>query len=273
MAQYELELKQQGSEILKTPMEHFHEYPDYAKRYNHFLEQYNEIGKSKLADYVVHRKIIIEFLEKILQKRDDDRYFLERDVHEIIYPMQTTSDDIDYIQHNLWIIDERLSYHSILASDKKLSDLEDSDISSDKRPDILIFNNPIAFIEDANQPYSSIVIIEFKRPMRKGYSEDENPFTQVYGYVRKIKSGKFTDKNGLLVNLRPNTPFYIYIICDLTPNLKKFAEDNSFKETPDGQGYYAFNPNFNAYVEVISFPKLLSDARKRNKILFDTLNI
>lgn len=209
----------------------------------------------------------------VCKKKDDGKYPLEEDIHELIYPMRTTSDDIEFQQQNLWIIDERLSYHRILASDQKLSQIDDSEIASNDRPDILIFNNPVAFVEGEEQPYSSIVIVEFKRPMRQGYSDQENPFSQVYSYLREIRSGKFTDKNGILVTLREGTPFYIFIVCDLTAKLKEIAENNGFQETPDSQGFFSFNKNLNAYVEVISFPKLLGDAKKRNKILFDNLHI
>ncbi|MGD0975941.1 MAG: hypothetical protein ABR866_17775 [Candidatus Korobacteraceae bacterium] len=41
--------------------------------------------------------------------------------------------------------------------------------------------------------------------------------------------------------------------------------------TPDGQGFYKHNPALNAYIEVISYQKMLSDAKKRNRVLFDKL--
>ena len=34
-----------------------------------------------------------------------------------------------------------------------------------------------------------------------------------------------------------------------------------------------YAPSLSAYVEVISYTKLLRDAKKRNKILFDKLNL
>lgn len=273
LAEYEISLKEEGNKILQTPIEYLERYPEYIKKYNDFLEQYGELGISKLTNYVIYRKVILEFFEKTMKIDSDGNYSLEEDIHKIIFPMRTTSHDVDFERQNLWIIDERLTYHEMLASDKLLNQLENSDIESNNRPDIVIFNNPIAFIEDEDQPYSSVVIIEFKRPMRKSYSEIENPFSQVYDYIRNIRSGKFTDKNGLLVNLQPSTPFYIYIICDLTPKIKAYAENNGFTPTPDLQGYFDFNRNFNAYIEVISFPKLLSDAKKRNRVLFKKLNI
>jgi hypothetical protein len=45
------------------------------------------------------------------------------------------------------------------------------------------------------------------------------------------------------------------------------------RPTPDNLGYYGYNPNLNAYYEVLSYTKLLNDAKKRNRILFEKLNL
>jgi len=39
------------------------------------------------------------------------------------------------------------------------------------------------------------------------------------------------------------------------------------RRTPDNLGYYGYNETLNAYYEVISYAKLLSDAQKRNQHL------
>ncbi|KHG42867.1 hypothetical protein OA07_02530 [Aphanizomenon flos-aquae 2012/KM1/D3] len=64
MSSYELSLKETGVKILRTPLEHFERFPEYSKEYYDFLEQYNDLGMSKLARYVIHRKIIISLFEK-----------------------------------------------------------------------------------------------------------------------------------------------------------------------------------------------------------------
>ena len=47
----------------------------------------------------------------------------------------------------------------------------------------------------------------------------------------------------------------------------------SFTQTPDGQGFFGFNKNYNAYFEIIGFNKLLNDSKQRNQILFDKLQL
>lgn len=57
----------------------------------------------------------------------------------LFFPMTKTSDDIDYLQHNLWIIDEKLAYHHYLASDMKIKKMEEVENNSGKEPDLIIF--------------------------------------------------------------------------------------------------------------------------------------
>jgi hypothetical protein len=44
-------------------------------------------------------------------------------------------------------------------------------------------------------------------------------------------------------------------------------------ETSDHLGYFGYNPNFKAYIEVISFDRLLNAARQRNRAFFDKLGL
>lgn len=267
-----LSLKEKSNELLTTNIDNFEQYPEYTKNYNQFIEQLNDFGKSTLAQYIVHRKTILDLLSNNLKRGENNRYKLERDVHEIIFPLKRTSDDVDFERQNLWIIDERLSYHKYLASDKSFKHLDTLSVDSDSRPDLIVFNHPFAFVE-GDAPYSSIVIIEFKRPMRDSYTDDENPITQVYGYIKKVQAGEVTDKDGRIIPVPSSTPFYGYIICDMTKKIKEFAQDAGFLISPDHGGYFGFNRNYNAYIELISFDKLIADAKKRNNVLFEKLQI
>ncbi len=46
-----------------------------------------------------------------------------------------------------------------------------------------------------------------------------------------------------------------------------------FEKTPDGMGLVGYLTNPDAYVEIISYPKLLADAKMRNSIFFKKLGI
>lgn len=81
-------------------------------------------------------------------------------------PLRKNSTELSYADLNLWLLDERLSFHVYLASDLPLHTSPAIEIDSAKEPDIVVFNKVIA-LADSEKPYSSLVIVEFKRPMRK----------------------------------------------------------------------------------------------------------
>ena len=269
----ELDVKMQSKEYVNTKPSDIRNYPEYRERYNRFFEKLNDVGKANIAKYVIHRKIVLDILENNLKQKDNDKYAIEESIHEIIFPLRTTSDDITYGNQNLWVLDEKLSYHYFLASDKKLKNMEIIEVESDNRPDLLIFNNPCAFV-DQKSDFSSIVIVEFKRPMRNNYTgEDDNPIAQVYNYVRELRNGGKSDKNGRPVRIKENTPVYAYLICDVTQKINTYAVDAGLDITPDLMGYFGFNKGLQTYIEVLSYDKVLADSQKRNRVLFDQLNI
>jgi len=269
----ERELKEKNNAILKTDISKVKDLNQYKEDYRRHIEQVNELGKSRLAEHIIHRKLILDLLINALRTNPDTgTYYLEENIHEIIFPMKTTSDEITYEKQNLWIIDEKLAYHKYLASDIPLKDIKLINVDSLERPDIIIFNEPFAFAEDTPPPFSSVVVIEFKRPARKNYSgEDSDPVSQIYDYVRKIEDSKVNDINGRPINIINNTPFYGYIICDLTPKIRLIASNYGFTKAPDNLGYFVYNQDLKTYIEIISYDKLISDAKKRNQILFDKL--
>jgi hypothetical protein len=262
----ELEVKKEASNVLKF-IESEVDKEEFSAKHQELYSKIIEVGNSRLSEYVIHRKLVLDLFEKFLKVNAT-----EKAVHNLIFPLHTLSDEIGFEDHNLWMIDERLSYHKYLASDKRFSKLEPLESTSNDRPDIIVFNRPFVFSND-DKPYESIVIIEFKRPMRDDYSDDENPIQQINRYAREISEGVAKDKNNREFDIRPNTPIYAYIICDLTKKLKSYAKDGGFRPLPNGDGFFAFNDNYNMYIEILSFDKILNDSRERNKVLFDKLNL
>jgi hypothetical protein len=267
----EVELLTETKEILSS-LDSVADKDHFAEKHKDLYNKIIEVGNSKLSEYVLHRKLILDLLEKHLKKNASDNYAKEDAIHKLIFPIKTLSDDIAFEDHNLWIIDERLAFHKYLASDKSLKQIELIESDSINRPDIIVFNRPFAFSED-KKPYSSVVIIEFKRPMRNDYTEEENPISQINKYCREILSSGGKDKDGRLLDIKQGTPIYAYIICDLTSNLRQFAEDQSFTSFPDNDGYFNFNKNYGLYIEIISFDKLLKDSKQKNKVLFEKLSL
>ena len=73
---------------------------------------------------------------------------------------------------------------------------------------------------------------------------------------KKVSGSEVPDKNGRPIPIKDNTPFYSYIICDLTNKIREIAEDFRLIVSPDNMGYFGYNENLTTYVEIISFDKL-----------------
>lgn len=269
---WEKEIKKKGLELSKKAKKYNADEIETLK--NEYFQGVSAIGKSSLADYICKRKAILDILDCSLSTNPEtQKYSLEEVVHKLICPMIATSDDLEYEDMNLWIIDEKLSYHYYLASDKTLKSQEPIESNSTKETDLAIYHAGLTFNNTPKtMPYQALTIVEFKRPMRDDYNNSDNPIQQVLDYISLIREGKAKDKNGRLISGQlENLPIYVYIIADITSTLKKICIDNNFTTTPDNEGYFTYHSNRKAYIEIISYKKLLENAQQRNQMLFDKL--
>lgn len=243
---------------------------EYERFFQGQVEKISDANSAVLAEYVAHRRVIIELFERGLRRQDDGKFNKEKYMHNLIYPMKATSDDIAHEAHNLWLIDEKLSYCNYISSDIPF----DNDYKQE-RSDILILDNPVAVSDDKNDGnvFDTIIIFELKRPMRDNYTDSDNPITQLYDYVQKIKNGEAKDKYHRPIKASASTKYYLYAVCDVASKLQRYIEQFGFTQTPDLLGYYTFNKTFNAYFEILSYDKVLNDAKKRNRVLFDKLGV
>ena len=247
-------------------------FEQYQERFQIVAEQANEIGKAQLAAYVAHRRTILDLVSQSLKRvRTDDKYPFERVLHKMIFPMGATSKDIFFEQQNLWVIDERLCYHTLLTSDKKLNSVPGLKATSGKEPDIFAFfyDTPIGVAESDNLPSGGVIIIEFKRPGRDDY--DKDPADQIIQRFREISDGNVNDIEGRQIN-PANLRYTGYLIADLKPSLHKQVYGR-YHRTADNEGYFFNLAAGNGCIEIISYDKLVKDAGRRNRILFDKLGL
>lgn len=233
-----------------------------------------------LAEYVVRRKVVLDFIELLLEKvRDlssDAAYQREDILHSFICPLKINN-TIDgkgrrvepSASHDLWIIDERLTFAEYFSSDVEFDALAKAFDSKD-RSDILIFDY-VHGLRQTDEP-SKVLLVEFKRPGRTNYDESENPQFQVERYVQRLQSGRLTDVRGRPVKLDRNTIFYCYIIADIVGKLDEWTF--TWQHTADGRGrLYRPNGGFLGSVELIGWDALIEDARARNRAFFDRAGI
>lgn len=276
LARLEQKILDKGHSIL-TPMQN-ENIEDYYKRVREYLDDVSDLKKSDLADYVSHRRVIIDLLESALKRGDDGKYVTEDIIHELIMPMTKESNDVFPENCNLWLVDEKLAFHDYLASDKPIRSMPITESDSSKEPDILalnVYDNPILVSENETPPLGSIVVVEIKRPMRNDAQsgEEKDPIEQALGYLQRVRDGKALTPSGRPIPNPDDIPGYCYVVCDLTESIKKRCNLFSLTLSNDKMGYFGYNPNYKAYIEVISFDKLVDSAKKRNRAFFDKLGL
>lgn len=236
------------------------------------LEIVNQISgtsKNDLVHYIALRRSILDIFDKSLQTDDQGAYSSEGVVHDIIFPRKADTDTTSFENHNLWIIDERLNFTDFVSSDLPLKGNSDF-------PDLLVYNKRVLFRGD-NEVSNPVTIFEFKKPQRDDFvnpSSKEDPVQQIVRYVNKIRDGDGKTPQGRKILVAENTPFYGYVVCDLTSKVEAWLErEKNFKPMPDRMGWFQWLENINLYIEVISWDKVLKDAKMRNQIFFHKLGI
>ncbi len=247
---------------------------DYKENLENISKEVNGLNHYELSKYVVHRRIILNLLDKLISKKlEDESYYLEEDLHQLIFPMRKNGDGVDYEDHNLWLIDDRLSYYNFLASDLALNKYTD-DKENRKRPDLSIFRTAYSDKQE-NQSQSNVTIVEFKKPDRTKDLSVHDLLNQVFEYRDRFLESKVKSSNrGRIIPVEEGkTSFHIYVVCELDEKLKKQLRKDTFIATLDGLGFRKYYPYDLTMVEVISFDKMYNDAEERNRIFFKKLGI
>jgi hypothetical protein len=193
--------------------------------------------------------------------------------------MRKTSDQIEFGDNNLWLIDERLSFHNeYLGSEKSLASMPITDASGGKTPDILslnVYENPHLFSDRTNSPHAAITVVELKRPMRDNFDEGEekDPIQQALGYLKRIRNGGAVTRHGRKLPNALQLPGFVYVIADLTASLIERCELASLTKAADGLSYFGHNRPYDAYIEVIDYEGVVKAATERNSAFFDKLGL
>lgn len=234
------------------------------------VSKISDTSRNDLIHYIALRRKILDIFGRSLEIDDTGTYSSEGVVHDIIFPRKGDTEITSFEDHNLWIIDERLNFTTYVSSDTPL------DGKNTERPDLIIYNRRVVFRGD-NEASNPITIFEFKKPQRDDFvnpSSQEDPVQQIVRYVNNIRDGKYKTPEGRRILVCDNTPFYGYIVCDLTPKVELWLErEKDFKPMPDRLGWFRWMGNINLYIEVNSWDKILKDARMRNQIFFQKLGI
>ena len=268
---------------------------EFARHVSEIHAQLGDAEKAALAQYVVERRLVIQLLQA--RRRIDKKageHESEALVHEVFCPLGVTSDTLDYDDHNLWLIDDRLAYYSYVASDRPISsfaiddeepDEEELERRSDLKgikayseggePDLAIFKRPMLFRRSKTP--DPIVIIEFKAPGKTSYTGaiGDNPVWQIRKYIESLQNKKCYDHEGnRITDIKNDTPFHCFLVAEPSTQLDALLRAHSiYKPTPDGHGRFGYFDDLNAYFEFIPYDQFIENAKLRNEAFFKRLNL
>ena len=268
---------------------------DFADKVRSISRELGDSEKSALAQYVVERKLVIALLQKRRQfDLRKSEHQSEALVHEVFCPLGVTSDVLDYDDHNLWLLDDRLAYYTFIASDRPLktfardkgsvendslaerSELEEiGRYSEGGEPDLAIFKRPMLFRRSKTP--DPVVIVEFKAPGKTKYTgnKKDNPVIQIRKYIRTLQDKEAYDYDGNRISdINKQTPFHCYLVAEGCVQLYELLESHGiWKQTPDGNGRFGYLDDLNAYFEFIPYDQVLTNAKLRNEAFFKHLNL
>lgn len=245
---------------------------DFSDEFKRIMSQETLYNKNRLADLIMRRKAIICLMRRFLNWDKDKEYKLEQDLHNIIFTMGSDSKSTTFNNHNLWLLDERLSFHTYAASDKKPRTNPDNiESSCNKEPDLMIFDKTWAYFDDPDD-IKSLVVFEFKRPGLDIPAETKLE-DLILKYFVELDGNSVKDSNGGKIEIGSTTPKFGYIICNVDKKLKAYNKNwNEFKETPYNTLFKLF-PEQNLYIEVLTFKQLLDNAEKKHMAFFKALGV
>lgn len=268
---------------------------DFAQHVKKITAALGETEKSALAQYVVERRWVIELLkERRKIGLSDSKHEPENVVHEVFCPLGVTSDALDYDDHNLWLIDDRLAYYTYITSDRPIRSFARDEgepgteevgqrealrsigsYSEAGEPDLAIFQRPMLFRRP--NTLDPTVIVEFKSPGKTNYSgaPSDNPVIQIRKYIESlVNKSCYTYDGQRITDIRSGSPFLCFLIAEPSQQLYELLRQHQIhKPTPDGDGRFAYLDDLNAYFEFIPYDQVLRNATMRNEAFFRRLKI
>ena len=268
---------------------------DLDKQIDDMTKKIGNSEKDALAQYVVERRLIIELLQTRLRMDTETfKHDTEKAVHEVICPLGVTSEVMNYDDHNLWLLDDRLAFYSFIASDRPIKSfagdkqppseeeiqrreaLKDIKLYSEGgEPDLAIIQYPMLFRRTGTP--DPVVIVEFKSPSKIRYTgaPADNPVIQIRKYIETLLEKKAYDIDGdKITDITKETPFNCYFVAEPSEQLYSILRSHAiYQPTLDGVGRFGYLPDLNAYFEFIPYNQVVRNAALRNKAFFDKLGL
>lgn len=241
------------------------------EKYKKITDDFTQIGREQLADYIGYRQTIIDMLLEIYSSTQvDNKSFIEGDIHNLFMPKRNTSDTISKYANNVWIFDDKFMSYTYTASDMTIANIVE-DVTGKPKEEIIEHHQRqkpdlILFYSDEEDAQKDVLLIEFKR-LNHEIEDKKKAITQLQDYPMYIRK-----------NIKNVRTIFSYAILDFDKPFREWLTDSqgfsrvAFGVNDDNiSAYYRYNETVMAHLNVLSFSQVLEDAKKRNKTFLDIL--
>jgi hypothetical protein len=226
--------------------------------------------KETLAEYVIHRKNIIELVEAARRFQGDGKHAPEDAIHELVFRRFSDNANVDYFEHNLWLVDDALAFVPYVSSDRTLHGSRRQ--KGDKVSDLLFFDDSMILGDNEG---STLIIVEFKRRSRNDYVfgiEKSDPVLQVINTLDKaVAKGGITKTDGTYFSFANVVRKFAFVIADLTPTLINVLDKHDFHNSWNPKVFVRYRERTAIFIQVFGYDTLVENAKKRNQAFFKVL--
>lgn len=223
-----------------------------------------------MAEYIVHRKKVIELVEAARKYTNEGKHSPEDVIHDLVFKRFSDNIDKDYFEHNLWLVDDALAFLPYVSSDKTMHGGKRQ--KGDKVFDLAFFDDSIVLGENDGTMLS---ILEFKKPSRNDYSfgnDKTDPVLQIINTLEAATgAGGISKSDGTHYSFNGVVKRYGYIIADITSTLVTVLKKHDFKNDWNPNIYVRYRDNEKIFIQVMGYSTLIENAKKRNQAFFSVL--
>lgn len=244
---------------------------NYGETIKHLVAKIDQENKEALAEYVVHRKRVIELVEAARKYQGDTTKQAPEDViHDLVFKRFADSAKLDYFEHNLWLIDDALAFLPFVTSDRTAKGAGRQ--KGDKVADLAFFDDSLIMGDNDG---TTVTIVEFKRPSRDDYAfgpAKADPIIQVLDTLElAVRAGGVTRTDGTHMAFDGVVRRFGYVIADLTPSLRGVLKRHDFSNDQNPRIFFRYRDTEKILIQVMGYDTLVENAKKRNQAFFSVL--
>lgn len=243
---------------------------NYMENIKDIVEKIDATNKEALAEYVVHRKKVIELFEAARKYGSTGTHAPEDTVHDLVFHRFSDNAKTDYFEHNLWLIDDALAFLPYISSDRAMHGKGRK--KGDKVPDLAFFDDSLVLGDNDG---TTITIVEFKKPSRDDYRFGDIKHDPVMQVIKTLEdattAGGIAKTDGSHFAFQGLVRRFAYIIADIKPSLAKVLSLHDFKNDWNPNIHVRYRDNEQIFVQAMGYDTLIAHAKKRNQAFFSVL--